>query len=167
MKIIKVLKKRGFWKMRKHFKYDAEKMKAVVTLHDSKTGLNARGVTVAHEDDADFATEKVGLNIAEMKAHEVMYMKKAKHQLNKAEQLRKQADVLEAAGALNIVKSVDLEKYRKNYVNNKDTFFRKIESNRETPYEPTDFEQLGDLTKDLSIDAKAEIAKQIMEGGKK
>lgn len=166
MKQIKVFKKRGFWKMRKHYKYDAETMKAVVTLHDSKLGLDARGVAVAHEDDKAFATEKVGLNLAEMKAHEIMYFKKAKHQIDQAERLRKQADILEQAGAINILKSVELEKQREGYVSHKDEFFRKIEANRENPYEPTNFEQLGDLTKELSIDQKAEIAKQIMEGGK-
>lgn len=152
--------------MRKHYKYDAEAMKAVVIFHDSKTGITARGVAVAHEDDQAFATEKVGLGLAEMKAHEIMYHKKAKHQLDEADRLRKQADILEAAGAINIIKSVELEKQRNAYVEHKDEFFRKIEANREKPYEPTNFEQLGDLTKNLTIDQKAEIAKQIMEGGK-
>lgn len=153
--------------MRKHYKYDAETMKAVVTLYDSKRNLSARGVAVAHEDDQAFATEKVGLNLAEMKAFEKMYYKKAKHQINEAERLRKQARLLEEAGSLNLRKSIELETHRLGYAKHKDEFFRKVEANRETPYEPTNFEQLGDLTKDLSIDQKAEIAKQIMEGGKK
>ena len=153
--------------MRKHYKYDEEKMKAVVSLHDSKTGINARGVAVVHGDDKAFATEKVGLNLAEMKAHQIMYKKKAKHQYNEAARLRKQAKVLEEAAGLNVAKNLELQDYIHDYVNSKDSFFRKIEANREKPYEPTNFEQLGDLTKDLSIDQKAEIAKQIMEGGKK
>lgn len=149
------------------FNYDQDKMRSSFILFDPKTKIRAKGVAQAHPDDKNFATEKVGLNIAQLKAYEKFYHKKAKQQLTEAEKLRKQAKILEEAAALNLVKSINFQKDKQSYVENKDNFFRKIEANRETPYEPTSFENIGDMSKDLTISEKAKIAKQIMDGGKK
>lgn len=153
--------------MKKSYSYDAEKMKAEVVLYDSKTGIRARGVAVCHPDDVAFATEKVGLSIAESKAYIKFYEKRSKLQAKTAAQLRSAAAEQDKAYTLNMLQAAEVERSLGDYLIHKDDFFRKIEANRENPHQTTTFEQLGDLTKDMSIDQKATIAKQIMEGGQK
>lgn len=147
-----------------------------VHLMDTDTGRVATGTAKAHPDDADFANDLTGIQIAQIRAAETLFMRNHKEYADLATKERKNLEILrakidsyEAASVAFLEESINAKKAHKELIDSKEDLYQKIRAKRsgESGQEHDSIlKELGDLTANLSPETKLEYAKQIMEGSK-
>ena len=147
-------------------KYKIDGDKTTVIMFNKAYKIKAVGTVKVHEDDKDFANDLTGRRLAKYKADSEYNKKMAKAKQREAQALRAIAQQLDNEAVEHLQISGLAKAAYDETVQLKTELYEKFRKNRETGgYQPTHFEQLGELTKGLTDEQKIEIVKQIVDGG--
>lgn len=149
----------------KKVKYDEVKGVAKVKLAHKDYKFVATGSVKVHEDDKDFQTKAVGVELAQLKAEKEYYKKIAIEQEKEAARLRQRAQTLDETALINRKLSLDADKSFTVLVEAKDELYKKLRSNRENGgYKPISFEAIKDVSKSMSEEQMLKNIMAVLEG---
>lgn len=151
----------------KEIKYDVKTGKTTAFFAHKDFDFKIRTSVQTHEEDVDFQTEAVGVQLATLKGKHLYHKKLAKERQKRANQLRLEAQRLDTLSLVDMETSVEAKNKFDLLVSRKDELYKKLRSNRENGgYKSVVFEELGNLTKGIPEEDKIKIMASILEGQK-
>lgn len=115
--------------MRKNFSFDKES--GITICEVSQKGISAIGKAKVHPEDKRFATELVGMQIAEFRAIRSFLEKRASKKRKEARRLQAVAQSLLASAEDDTVEATEICLIENEYIQTKEEFYDKIRSPKE------------------------------------